>query len=206
MQSTQNTKDAQGTQGTVDSPFYGDPTATGHESHRQDRRHHGHGRRHKELAGPLVLIGLGALFLLQQVFDFGWLVLPVLAATFLTLGIATRQAGWLIPGGILGGLSLGIALTEGPYRVVGEGSEARGGLFLVAFALGWVSIYLLSKLFTREPQSWALIPGGIMALIGLAVLADEPGLQLLRLLGTLWPVGLIAAGVYLLFRERGRTT
>ncbi len=194
------------TQDRLDSPFYGDPTGTGDEPRRQDRRHPRRGWDHKQLAGPLLLIGLGALFLLEQVFDFGWLVLPVLAASFLTLGIATRQAGWLIPGGILGGLSLGIALTEAPYRVVGADSEARGGLFLLAFALGWASIYLLSKLFTREPQTWALIPGGIMAVIGLAVLADEPGLQLLRLLGTLWPVGLIAAGVYLLFRERGRTT
>jgi hypothetical protein len=201
MQTAPQTPQAQD---TFDSPFTGDPTAPPNESHRQDRRHHGHGWRHKQLAGPLVLIGLGALFLLQQVFDFGWLVLPVLAASFLTLGIATRQAGWLIPGGILGGLSLGIALTEGPYRVVGAGSEAKAGLFLLAFALGWVSIYLLSKLFTRDPQTWALIPGGIMAVIGLAVLADEPGLQLLRLLGTLWPVGLIAAGVYLLYRERRR--
>lgn len=192
-------------QDRIDSPFYGDPAGTENESRQEDRRRHGHGWRHKELAGPLLLIGLGSLFLLGQVFDFGWLMLPLLAATFLALGIATRQAGWLIPGGILGGISLGIALTEGPYRVVGEGSEAKGGLFLLSFALGWVSVYLLSKLFTREPQAWALIPGGIMAIIGLAVLADEPGLQLLRLLGTLWPVGLIAAGVYLLFRERGRS-
>ena len=192
------------TQDRLDLPFYGDPAEAGNEPRRQDRRHHGHGWRHKQLAGPLLLIGLGALFLLEQVFDFGWLVLPVLAASFLTLGIATRQAGWLIPGGILGGLSLGIALTEGPYRVAGAGSEARGGLFLLAFALGWASISLLSKLFTREPQTWALIPGGIMAVIGLAVLANEPGLQILRLLGILWPVGLIAAGVYLLVRRRSR--
>ncbi len=192
------------TQDRHDSPFYGNPTGTGDEARRQDRRHPGRGWSHKQLAGPLLLIGLGALFLLEQVFGFGWLVLPVLAASFLTLGIATRQAGWLIPGGILGGLSLGIALTDGPFRVAGAGSEARGGLFLLAFALGWASISLLSKLFTREPQTWALIPGGIMALIGLAVLADQPGLQVLRVLGTLWPVGLIAAGVYLLYRSRNR--
>ena len=187
-----------------DSPFYGDPTGTGDEPRRQDRRHPGPGWDHKQLAGPLLLIGLGALFLLEQVFNFGWLVLPVLAASFLTLGLATRQAGWLIPGGILGGLSLGIALTDGPFRVAGAGSEARGGLFLLAFALGWASIYLLSKLFTREPQTWALIPGGIMALIGLAVLADQPGLQVLRVLGALWPVALIVVGVYLLYRGRNR--
>jgi hypothetical protein len=200
----QTASQAPQTQDRHDSPFYGDPTGTGDELRRQDRRHPGRGWDQKQLAGPLLLIGLGALFLLEQVFNFGWLVLPVLAASFLTLGLATRQAGWLIPGGILGGLSLGIALTDGPFRVAGAGSEERGGLFLLAFALGWASISLLSKLFTREPQTWALIPGGLMALIGLAVLADQPGLQVLRWLGALWPVGLIAAGVYLLYRGRRR--
>lgn len=160
---------------------------------------HGLGRRNERRDSALAMIGLGGLFLLLNAFDRVWLALPVIGVAFLVAGIVTRQAGLLIPGGIMGGISLGIFLIEGPFTLVSE--DDKGGLFMLAFAAGWFSIALLS-LLTPERQWWALIPGGVMALIGLAALGGGIWGSLLRVLGFGWPVVLIAIGVYSLLRHR----
>lgn len=159
--------------------------------------------RRGELVVGLVLIAAGLFYLLANFFNLGALVLPVLGAGFLLLGIITRQAGWFIPGGILGGISLGIYLVEGPFQLAGEQNE--GALFMLAFALGWFSITLFSRLLTSEPQWWALIPGAIMALIGFAVLGIGTAERLLSLVGTLWPLALVAAGIYVLIEWKRKT-
>jgi hypothetical protein len=158
--------------------------------------------------GAILLIALGSFFLLARFLNLGWLMLPILGAGFLLTGVLRREAGWLIPGGILAGISLGISLIEGPLSTV-AGDGARGGVFLLAFALGWLSIVVLSKLFTDETQWWPLIPGAIMALIGGAVLAGDLGDQALNVFGSvwevfgyIWPIGLIAAGLYSIVRYR----
>jgi hypothetical protein len=157
--------------------------------------------RRPDRTGAILLIVLGVFFLLAQLLEFGWLILPALSAGFLLAGVLRREAGWLIPGGILAGISLGIFLIEGPLPIVAD-EQARGGVFMMSFAVGWFSIAILSKLFTDETQWWPLIPGGIMALIGGAVLAGELGQQALDMLGYVWPVGLIAAGLYIIRRRR----
>ena len=151
-------------------------------------------------SGALALVAIGLFLLLAQLFDLGVWALPVLGIGFLLFGIVACESGWLIPGGILSGISLGIFLVEGPYRV--PGGDAEGGLFLLAFALGWFSIAVLSALFTRERHWWALIPGSNMALNGLAVLGGGIWATVLSFLGNVWPLGLVAAGVYTLYRQR----
>lgn len=150
----------------------------------------------------VMLVGLGVVFLAAQLFNLGAWVLPILAVGFLGLGIAQRSAGWMIPGGVLAGISLGILLIE---RGVATG-EAEGGAFLLAFAAGWAVVYLASRLFTDEPQTWALIPGGIMALIGGAVLLGAAGLAwplvVLEASGIIWPLALVGAGAYIFIRSR----
>jgi hypothetical protein len=158
--------------------------------------------------GAILLIALGSFFLLARFLNLGWLALPALSAGLLLTGVLRREAGWFIPGGILAGISLGIFLIEGPLSMV-VGDESRGGVFLLALALGWLSILILSKLFTDEPQWWPLIPGTIMALIGGVVLVGNPGRQALVAFGYvwetfayIWPMGLIAAGLYFIVRHR----
>jgi hypothetical protein len=156
--------------------------------------------RRDNVTGGVVLIGLGGLFLLGQLLDLGWLMLPALAAAFLIAGIVKRESGWFIPAGILGGLSLGIALIEGPWPVAT--GDAEGGVFMLSFAAGWASIPLLSKLFTNDSHLWALIPGAVMALIGGAVLGGSVFQQALELLPYVWPVALIVGGLLLLLCRR----
>jgi hypothetical protein len=151
--------------------------------------------------GGLVFIGIGALLLLSRFIDTDWLVLPMLAAGFLLAGIMTRQAGWFIPAGILGGISGGIFLSESA-NLVPKGADAEGGLFMLAFAAGWFSIVLLSKVFTSEPQWWPIIPGSIMALIGAAVLGVGLAGTTLEVLNYAWPLGLIALGIWIIVGRR----
>ncbi len=110
------------------------------------------------------LIAIGALLVLGNMFEWGILVVLLLGLIFLAWGIGTRTAGLLIPGGILSGIGTGIAL-EALLPVAND--DLNGGIFLLSFAGGWFSIVVLSRLFTRDPQWWALIPGTIMSFIGM---------------------------------------
>lgn len=151
----------------------------------------------------LVLIGL--LNLLAQFKPFesiGLLFLPALGLIFLTWGLLSRQAGLLIPGGILSGLGAGVALVTGPLSIVSD--PQKGGVILLSFAAGWALITLLSALI-RDTQWWALIPGTIMGLIGTALMVGGQALDLLEYAGRGWPLILIAAGLYVAFWRRDRS-
>ncbi len=157
----------------------------------------------RELVTGGVLIGAGALILLAQWIEIGLLVLPALAMIFAVAGIITRSAGWFIPAGILGGIGLGAAAEElTPY--FGD-AEVEGGLFLLSFALGWVAVYALSRIFTLSPQRWALIPAGILALIGVAVVSGEVGRMWLGLTFSVanfvWPAVLVGIGAWIVIRS-----
>lgn len=157
-------------------------------------------RRNRVLSG-LVLILLGGVFLVAQFVEIpslGKLILPGLGLLFLFWGIAVREGGLLIPGGILSGIGMGVYLME---ALPLEG-EAEPGVFLLSFGGGFVLITLLSALFTRETQWWALIPGGILAAIGGALYMGGAALDALELAGRFWPVALILAGLWLIFRRR----
>jgi hypothetical protein len=156
---------------------------------------------HEQRVTGIVLVSVGLVLFAGQIFDLGLWILPALAVGFIAAGIATRQAGWFIPGGILSGIALGGGLAEAKL----VSGDAEGGIFLLSFALGWVSIHLLSQLFTRTAQRWALIPAGIMAIIGGAVLLGERGERLLALvfggLNIALPLALIIGGIYLVRRR-----
>ena len=155
------------------------------------------------LTGGIVLIAIGALALLSQlnIFDnIGMFFVPALSLIFLAWGLLTRTFGLVIPGGILGGIGLGIVLIEGPLAGLGE--PAQGAIFLLAFAAGWTLISLLSKFTAGAFQWWPLIPAGIMGLIGGLLVTGETGLQVLKVIGYAWPVALIAAGAWIILRRR----
>lgn len=151
--------------------------------------------------GGIILVVIGFFFLLNQFvnFDFGTYFLPILASFFIVAGIVKQKAGLFIPGGIIAGISLGAVLMDSPLAAV---VNDEGGLFMLAFAAGWVLIPLLSVLFTSERHWWALIPAGIIAFIGLSVSFGGVWLTLLGLVGQAWPLILIAVGVFILLKSR----
>lgn len=151
----------------------------------------------------IALIVFGLLALVTQLVDLGetlgLLIVPALGLIFLLWGTLTRQSGLLIPGGILSGIGIGTLLITGPYAAAS--GQVQGGVFLLAFAFGWALIPVLSAIFTGDNHWWALIPGGIMAIVGGALLFGGVALTVLEFFGRAWPVLLILAGLYLILRR-----
>jgi hypothetical protein len=107
----------------------------------------------------------------------------------------------MIPGGILAGVALGVYLMIGPYA--SQIGENQAGVFMLAFSAGWALISLLSPISKQGFQWWPLIPGGIIGLVGLAIMRGGAAMQLLEIIGYIWPLVLVAIGAYLLLRRRG---
>jgi hypothetical protein len=154
-------------------------------------------RNHRIVAGViLVLFGLATL--LQRWLNIGNYIVLLLGLAMLVWGSISHRSGWIIPGGVLGGIGLGILAMQGPWQIP---VADQNGVFLLCFALGWFLITLLTALFTCT-QWWALIPGGIMTLIGSGILLTNGSLRWMDLnLG--YAIILILIGLFLLI-YRGR--
>jgi hypothetical protein len=160
-------------------------------------------KKHNEWIVGVLLIAIGLLVLLNQFID-----LPVvenlaiyfvlgLGLFFLAWGVVSREPGLMVPGGILTGIGAGIALVAGPWDL-GEG-DLSGGVFMGAFAVGWVLITIFTALFADKTLWWPLIPAAIMALISGSLLVEGPFMFILEWLGKLWPIALIIGGIAILF-------
>jgi len=105
-----------------------------------------------------VLILVGVLFLLQQVFSipFGGLFVALLfaagGAVFLYFLVKDRSKWWAaIPGFVL----LGLGALIGSSLLPGVGNRIGGSIFLAFIGLGFLVVYLL-----RKDQWWPIIPAG----------------------------------------------
>ncbi|MCP4358582.1 MAG: hypothetical protein GY796_11245 [Chloroflexi bacterium] len=157
--------------------------------------------RRKETIGGIFLIGIGFLVLLAQfgiMPNLGLLFLPALGAVFLAWGILTREDGLMIPGGILSGIGWGVIAMSSDLAFLNADNE--GGIFLIIFGMGFALITLLTAVFTDETHWWALIPGGILATIGVAIMTNGVLLNIVELVGKYWPITLIVLGLYVVYK------
>ena len=155
-------------------------------------------RRNHRIAGGVILIVFGLATLLQRWLDIGNYIVLLLGISMLVWGSVSRRTGWIIPGGVLTGIGLGILAMEGPWKFASEG---QNGIFLICFAFGWFLITLLTAIFTCA-QWWALIPGGIMAVLGGSILVTNGAIRWMDL-NLVYAVILIVIGLILLV-YRGR--
>jgi hypothetical protein len=147
----------------------------------------------RNLAPGLILIALGAFLFMVQTTGIGAeAIVAVIGAGFLIAYAVTRQYGFLVPGGIMTGLGLGIVWeTE---------LTSEGGAVLIGLGLGFLSIWVLDLIMKHtEVPWWPIIPGGILATIG--VLIEAGGEGLLADVAQLWPVALIVIGGVLLLAQ-----
>ncbi len=155
----------------------------------------------------LVLVAIGLMALAGNIWPsnlWGMITLPALGVIFLVWGFLRPSAGPMIPGGILTGLGLGVVAQQTLF--LGANEEARGAVVVLGLALGFLAIMPLAILVEGHTHWWPAIPGGILLVVSLALLAGPGGVTVLQALGYLWPVALIAVGGYLLwmmYRSRG---
>ena len=140
----------------------------------------------------LVAIGVGAVAL--NVFpDAGAVVLLVIGAALLTVFALLRHYAALVPGGIMTGLGAGILASQ----TWTMSDDQTGGVIVLGLGLGFLSIWTIGAL-VRVPghHDWPLVPGGILAALGAALLVGGGAVELLRF----WPAILIVIGLVYLWR------
>lgn len=164
-----------------------------------------HGPDGRIIAG-VVLIAFGVLALLATFTEssvFGLSILPSLGILFIVWGLVARLPGVMIPGGILTGLGLGTLLSQLAFN--NATGEVQGGIIVLGLGFGFLMIMPLIMIISTERHWWALIPGGILTVVGIALIIGGAALDVLSVLGRLWPIVPIAIGIILLlqiFRKR----
>lgn len=154
--------------------------------------------------GGVILIVIGVLAILLQTNVLRgnlWpqLFIPALGLIFLLWGMLARRGGLLIPGGILLGLGAGAVLSTTLFE--NAKPETQSGIVLTAFGLGWALITLTSAITTERTMWWALIPGGILLVLGVIILLGVMA-SAVQYINWLWPIILIVIGLLIIFRRR----
>ncbi len=160
----------------------------------------------KSLFPGIILISIGAIFLLNQldVFYFRWwhlypLVLLALGALFFFSVFTKNQKSAAFPGTVLLSLGLFFFLRNYGYFALDDYfwyAEELWPVVLIAMGLGFIALYLV------KPQDWALlVPGGVLVFVGaLFVLRN---LRIVRWADfrDFWPIILIAVGVSIVIKS-----
>jgi hypothetical protein len=147
--------------------------------------------RDRTLLG-LILVAGGVLFLLDQLDVFGSmgnLILLAIGSVFMYAYFTTKQGhriGFLIPGAILLGIGTGVVINNLPLPRLWPAGDAT----VFTLGLGFCLIWALER-----KHWWALIPGGILVMVGLSSF-----FAILQL----WPLVLIGLGAYLLYEQSRR--
>ena len=90
--------------------------------------------------------------------------------------------GRIVAGSLIAGFVGSIVLVAGPFA--GAQEHVITGSVLLVFAAAWAMLAVLSERWTDQPQRWAFVPAGFMALAGISILAVAPtGNEL----GWVWP-------------------
>lgn len=160
--------------------------------------------QNKDFKGGLILVTIGLLALVFQFLpiriteNMGLMIVPGLGALFLVWGILTRTDGLMIPGGILSGVGWGAYAIAGPFSIWQGDNE--GGVFLIFLGLGFGLITVVTAVFGKHTHWWALIPGSIIAFVGISILFGGALLTVLAFVGKLWPLALILIGISILVK------
>jgi hypothetical protein len=147
------------------------------------------------IAGP-ALVGLGLTILTQTVFKTsgdwsGAVFLGGIGIGFLLVVVTGTERWWaVIPAGTL----LTLALVAVAGSVLSEAETGAIFFFGLAATFGVLALVPLG----RGTRQWAFIPAGVLAAIGLVALLSD------RAAGVVWPVVLVAIGLFLLIRALRR--
>lgn len=139
-----------------------------------------------------VLIGIGviismSIYMEDAPMDWGGMIfLGMLSMAFLLIYIVHREHWWaLIPGGVLLTLAV-VTLFPGDVKI-------SASILFFGLALTFVMVYILPN--PDGKMTWALYPAGILSLVGIMALLGATDLM-----NYIWPVVLLIAGAYVIYR------
>lgn len=136
----------------------------------------------------LTLLGLALLFLTVNALGgiSAALFIGMIALSFWLIYLTHHDFWWaIIPGGVLLSVAALIAIAVGSK----DGFAAVSVLFL-----GMAATFLVVYVATR--QRWTFWPAGVLAILGTLFLIGAAGIA-----QYLWPLILVVAGAYLVFRS-----
>ena len=107
--------------------------------------------------------------------------------------------GLIVAASLAAGLVAALALVAAPFIPAKE--NVLTGVVLLAFALGWALLAVLSVRFSSQPQRWAAAPAAFMAVAGLISLLP-PGSVVQDVFGWVWPPVLFGLVVWMFIRVR----
>lgn len=132
---------------------------------------------------------------------FVFTICLAIGVVFLLWGMQKKLIGLIIPGLLVSTIGAGI------YIAWNNSVDANGlqqtGTMLVWFAMGWILITVLSKIFSRVFIWWPLIPGGVLAMVGLGLYIGGNPDNALGFVQNTGSIGLILFGVYLILLKYG---
>lgn len=148
------------------------------------------------LAIILIVVGLGGLAtqVLKPATDVGGWIVMIIGVGLLGAFAYTRKYGFLVPGGIMTGLGAGIICSEAFTFAT---NEAASGSIVLGLGLGFLSIWVIGAIVrVAQHHFWPIIPGGILAVVGGALLIGNEAVAVLDY----WYVAVIVIGLLLLWR------
>jgi pimeloyl-ACP methyl ester carboxylesterase len=98
------------------------------------------------------------------------------------------------------------ALVLALFVFAGAAEATITGALLLGFGLGWALMATLTVRRTRQPQRWAFVPAVVMGSTGSALVAFQPGGEVLTALNWVWPPLLLALTVWMLVQLRRSVT
>src|SRR5215208_1134768 len=107
--------------------------------------------------------------------------------------------GLIVAASLAAGLVAALALVAAPFIPAKE--NVLTGVVLLAFALGWALLAVLSVRFSSQPQRWAAAPAAFMAVAGLISLLP-PGSAVQDVFGWVWPPVLFGLVVWMFLSIR----
>lgn len=141
-----------------------------------------------------VLLGIGSIIYIDQTFPEltgllgGVIVLGSIGLSFLIIYLVNRDNWWaIIPAGVM----ITLAVVSGLGEVL-TGFD-MGGIFFIGLGLTFLIVGVLPT--PHGQMRWAFIPAGILLGIGVLIM-----LALSTWVGYLWPVALILAGLFIIYR------
>lgn len=157
------------------------------------------GKSGSNLFLPILLIGLGIIFLAGNILTLGGGTFFIgLGLVFLAARVLSGNYGLAVPSGVLLGFGGFVALTETGWLPTSP-DTAAGGWFFIMLALGFAAVYVIGA---RPALIWPFFPAAGLAAFGLLLHGRENLASFDRFAdyGRYWPLTLIAIGGYLLLR------